>query len=68
MKRTMRRVALSTAGALGLGLLFWAKANAVDIKGSVRSDETPKDTGIEAVRFVLEPHGISVDTLGEPQR
>jgi len=37
MKRTMRRVALSTAGALGLGLLFWAKANAVDIKGSAFS-------------------------------
>ena len=63
---------LSTAGALGLGL-FWAKANAVDIKGSVRSDETPKESGIEAVRApywqewngFIEPKKASVDFTRE---
>jgi hypothetical protein len=73
MKRTMRRVALRTAGAIGLGFLCWAKANAVDVKGSVRSEETPKQSSIEAVRApywhewngFIEPKKPSVDYARE---
>jgi len=58
---------------MGLGLLVWAKANAVDVKGSVRSDETPKEGGIEAVRApywqewngFIEPRKASVDMTRE---
>jgi hypothetical protein len=61
-------------GALLVGSgLGWARAAAVDVKGSVRSDETPKQAAVQAVRApywqewngFIEPKKASVDFARE---
>jgi hypothetical protein len=64
---------LGAAALLGLSCLGWARAAAVDVKGSVRSDETPKQSSVQAVRApywqewngLIEPKKASVDYARE---
>jgi hypothetical protein len=58
---------------LSLTSLCWARAGAVDVKGSVRSNETPKPGSVQAVRApywqewngFIEPKKASVDYARE---
>lgn len=58
-----------TAALLGLGSLWLARASAVDVKGTVRSDESAKQSSVQAVRQpywqewngFIEPKKASVD-------
>ena len=70
---TRRRSAAAAGALLAASCLCWARAGAVDVKGSVRSDESPKQVTIQAVRppywqewnGFIEPKKASVDLARE---
>lgn len=72
------RVEVARLGGRGFLRKPLAPGKAIDAVEPLLADSRPRDAAVlavdddpavlEAVRFVLEPHGVRVDTLGEPER
>lgn len=72
------RVEVARLGGRGFLRKPLAPARAIDVVEPLLRSDAPRQAAVlavdddpavlEAVRFVLEPHGVRVDTLGEPER